>query len=63
MFDAMGIYDYLADRQAADDMGFETVQELYEWSNNESERNRKSYLERNRNVDNGNIWNARFKIT
>lgn len=55
MFDAMGIYDYLADRQAADDMGFETVQELYEWSNNESERNRKSYLERNRNVDNGNI--------
>lgn len=36
-FDPLAIYDYLLDRQVADNMGFETVQELYEWQSKQKE--------------------------
>jgi hypothetical protein len=36
-YDPFEIYDYLLDRQVADDMGFETVQELYEYMSKEQE--------------------------
>ena len=40
MYDAFGLYDYYLDRQAADDLGYDTLQELYEAMNDEYERNR-----------------------
>lgn len=43
-YDPFGIYDYILDRQFADEMGFETVQDLYEAMNDDYERNRKAYL-------------------
>ncbi|MBQ1769087.1 MAG: hypothetical protein IIZ99_00085 [Turicibacter sp.] len=43
-YDPFGIYDYILDRQCADEMGFETVQDLYEAMNDDYERNRKAHL-------------------
>lgn len=31
MYDVFDLYDYILDRQTADEMGFETVQDLYEF--------------------------------
>ena len=39
-YDAFGLYDYYLDMQTADDMGFDTLEELYEEMQNEYERNR-----------------------
>lgn len=33
--DPFAIYDYILDRQCAEDMGFNTVQDLYEAMNND----------------------------
>ena len=44
MYDAFGLYDYYLDRQAADDLGYDTLQELYEAMNDEYERNKRAHL-------------------
>lgn len=55
-YDAFAIYDYILDRQCADEMGFETVQEMYEAMNDDYERNRTINVAR---VDNTTLRNAR----
>lgn len=55
-YDAFAIYDYILDRQCADEMGFETVQDMYEAMNDDYERNRTINVAR---VDNTTLRNAR----
>ena len=55
-YDPFWIYDYILDRQCADEMGFETVQEMYEAMNDDYERNRTINVAR---VDNTTLRNAR----
>lgn len=59
-YEPFDLYDYLLDRQTADDMGFETVEELYERI---SDERLKTYDgQRACNGPDWQYWNARFEI-
>lgn len=62
-YDAFAIYDYILDRQCADEMGFETVQDLYEWSSENAKRITATVLGRTGTVDTRNARNTRQQIT
>ena len=63
MYDPFAIYDYYLDRQVADEMGFETVQDLYEEMQNDYERNRATYVGRTESADIRNARNTRQQIS